>query len=85
MSDKIIKLSNKHDLKDLICNSIEKALNPLLAKEAGGASQCGEIRAICLPSMVSFWSLREESPYNSRRSVTENSQTQRFAFQNGNN
>lgn len=37
MSDKIIQLNEdliKHDLKDLVCNSVEETLNVLLDKEA---------------------------------------------------
>ena len=37
MSDKIIQLNEdliKHDLKDLVCGSVEETLNALLDKEA---------------------------------------------------
>ena len=37
MSDKFIRLNEdliKHDLKDLVCNSVEETLNVLLGKEA---------------------------------------------------
>ena len=54
MSDKIIQLNEdliKHDLKDLVRNSVEETLNALLDKEADelvNVSECLEIPVCCI-------------------------------------